>query len=64
MTFLGNGLNGTRNKWLDLKTAFFKGSYSQKILGWILMIVHKLSSLGGALINIFFTQLQKRLKEV
>ena len=29
--------------------AFFKGSYSQIILGWILMIVQELSSLGGGL---------------
>ena len=28
---------------------FFKGSYSQIIVGWILMIVQELSSLGGGL---------------
>ena len=32
-----------------LDQGFFKGSYSQIILGWILMIVKELSSLGGGL---------------
>ena len=32
--------------------AFFKGSYSQIILEWILMIVLKLSSLGGGLCSL------------
>ena len=35
--------------WIIWMQAFFKGSYSQIILGWILMIVQELSSLGGGL---------------
>ena len=35
--------------WIIWIQAFFKGSYSQIILGWILMIVQELSSLGGGL---------------
>ena len=31
---------------------FFKGSYSQIILGWILMIIQELSSLGGGLCSL------------
>ena len=60
MKFSGNVLNGTWNKCLDFRSdldhcldhldqGFFKGSYSQIISGWILMIVPKLSSLGGGL---------------
>ena len=53
--FSGNVLNGPRNisdfgSDLDhLDPGFFKGSYSQIILGCILMIVQELSSLGGGL---------------
>ena len=35
--------------WIIWIQAFFKGSYSQIILGWILMIVQELSALGGGL---------------
>ena len=49
MKYSGNVLNGTKNKWLDfwsdldhcldhLDPGFLKRSYSQIILGWILMI--------------------------
>ena len=33
----------------NLDPGFFKGSYSQIILGWILMIGLEFSSLGGGL---------------
>ena len=35
--------------WIIWIQAFSKGSYSQIILGWNLMIVQELSSLGGGL---------------
>ena len=35
--------------WIIWIRAFFKGSYNQIILGWILMIVQELSSHGGGL---------------
>ena len=35
--------------WIIWIQAFFKGSYNQIILGWILMIVQELSSIGGGL---------------
>ena len=45
----------------------FKGSYSQIILGWILMIIQELRSLGGGLrslsvlvINVFFGKIFAR----
>ena len=35
--------------WIIWIQTFFEGSYSQIILGWILMIVQKLSSIGAGL---------------
>ena len=35
--------------WIIWIQAFFKESYSQIILGWILLIVRELSSLGGGM---------------
>ena len=57
MKFLGNVLNGKRNKRLDLGSdlsrssgsRLFQGSYTQVILWWILMIIQELRSLGGGL---------------
>ena len=62
MKFSGNVLNGTGNKskeqdlgsdldpCLDhLDPGFLKGTYSQIILGWFLMIVQELGSLGRCL---------------
>ena len=40
---------GQGTVWIIWIQAFFKGSYSEIILGWILMIVQELSSLAGGL---------------